>query len=111
MPSKNLDLLKALDTQLASLDKIVKGGDYYGAGLDITVQVLPRHVVQEDDDDDAPMSPCLQLQLTHDVDELMALFRKSLVARREVVAAAARGELAELKDFLAGETPPVPPAA
>lgn len=105
MPYSNLEILKAVDAQLAALDKIVKGGDYYGAGLDVTLQVLRRvdADASDDDDDDAAPPTSLRMELTHDVDVLMALLRKSLVARREIVLAAVQGEANELRDFLAAE--------
>lgn len=114
MSNKNFDLLKRLDAQLAALDKIVKGGDFFGAGLDVTIEVLRRRpdVDDEDDEDDDDLAspPRLQMMLTENVDALMALLRKDLVARREVIAAVAHGDINELRDFLAGESPAVPSA-
>lgn len=111
MSNKNFDLLKRLDAQLAALDKIVKGGDFFGAGLDVTIEVLRRRPdVDDEDDDDLASPPRLQMMLTENVDALMALLRKDLVARREVIAAVAHGDINELRDFLAGESPAVPSA-
>lgn len=87
--------IEQLDMQLQQLDRMLKQGEHVGAGLSLTLGVGPA----SDDVD-----PVLQLDVTHNTQELLELLRDSLQQARALRVQMARQDFNKLKGFFDDES-------
>lgn len=96
MTSPRIARIAEIDDQLKKLERIASRGDYVAAGLELSITVGPAS---------AKPTPDLQCQVTFELDDLLALLRKSLEGSRKLNLSFLRSEIKDLTTYL-GDTPP-----